>query len=83
MAARTSTPPPENVTWRDTPESLTVARLGWCDDGMIVVFNRSGETYLYKNVSRQRAVAMTRAKSVGQYLNRKIKPNFEFELIAE
>jgi len=62
--------------WREV-ESSNVARVGWCKEGMIVQFKASGAQYLYRGVSRQRAVAMVYAKSVGIYLNNRVKPNFE------
>jgi hypothetical protein len=61
--------------WREV-ESSSVARVGWCAEGMIVQFT-SGTQYLYRGVSRQRAVAMVYAKSVGRYLNDRVKPSFE------
>lgn len=62
------------ITWRDV-ESSNVARVGWGRTGMFVRF-RSGTIYLYRGVSRQRAVACAYAPSVGHYLNTKIKPHF-------
>jgi hypothetical protein len=43
------------ITWRDV-ESSNVERVGWGRTGMFVKF-RSGAIYLYRGVSRQRAVA--------------------------
>ena len=59
-------------------ESSNVRWIGWPKTGepMLVVQFESGR-YAYLGVSRQRCVAVVRAKSVGQYVNRVIKPNFE------
>lgn len=57
-------------------DSSNVDAVIWVPGGMIVRFH-GGAAYLYKGVSRQRAVAAARAKSVGTYINRVIKPQFE------
>lgn len=57
-------------------DSSNVSAIMWTKDGMIVTF-KSGSAYLYKGVSRQRAVACALATSVGRYINKVIKPNFE------
>lgn len=57
-----------NITW-----------VGWPVDGeplMIVKFH-SGDIYGYFPVSRQLAVACANSKSVGKFLNERIKPHFE------
>lgn len=68
------------ITWRDV-ESSNVLRVGWGRNGMFVKF-RSGRTYYYRGVSRQRAVAMAYAPSVGHYLNTKIKPHFTSSIVG-
>ena len=67
----------EPVTWRRV-ESSNIALVGWNADGMFVSFHNDS-TYFYRGVSRQRAVAMSRAKSVGVYFARKIRPVFAAE----
>lgn len=62
-------------------DSSNVSAIMWAKTGMYVTF-RGGATYLYKGVSRQRAVACARANSVGNYINHKIKPNFEVVRIS-
>jgi hypothetical protein len=66
----------ETPRWRAV-ESSHVVEVGWdkAGTGMFVRFTGGG-LYLYRGVSRQRAVAMIHAESVGQYLHRKIIPNF-------
>jgi hypothetical protein len=66
--------PNSTITWRNV-ESSNIKRIGWGRTGMMVQFH-SGSYYLYKGVSRQRAVACAYARSVGHYLNTRIKPNF-------
>lgn len=67
--------PAEQIRWRDVTSS-NVSRVGWDRDGNMYVVFQPASLYVYRGVSRQRAVAMTRAKSVGSYLNKKIKPHF-------
>lgn len=66
-------------------DSSNVQWVGWTKDDdpfkMIVVF-KSGATYAYSMVSRQRVVACARAKSVGEYINRVIKPGREVIKLA-
>lgn len=65
----------ERITWREV-ESSNVRRVGWDRHGSMFVEYHSGGVYEYKGVSRQRAVACAYAKSVGQYVRWRIKPNF-------
>lgn len=67
----------ERPRWRSV-DSSHVEEVGWdsTGTGMFVRFTGGG-LYLYRGVSRQRAVAMVHAESVGRYLHRKIIPNFE------
>lgn len=58
--------------------SSNVNRIAWPVSGeplMLVEF-ANGNRYAYLGVSRQRAVACAYAKSVGEFLNNRIKPNF-------
>jgi hypothetical protein len=55
----------EQILWPKTGEPL-----------MIVQF-KSGTRYAYLGVSRQRAVACAYARSSGEFLNKRIKPNFD------
>lgn len=63
------------VEWRKV-ESSNVDYVGWDKVRNMYVIYKSGKTYAYLNVSRQRAVACVYAKSVGTYINQKIKPSF-------
>lgn len=66
------------INWRIV-ESSQVLRLGWTldtPDHFLFVKYISGGTYMYRGVSRQRAVAAAFAESTGSYINRKIKPYF-------
>lgn len=70
--------PPQDVfvNFREV-ESSNVRMVGWDDAGNLYVRFKSGATYVYLGVSRQRAVALAYAKSVGQYLNRVIKSAYD------
>jgi hypothetical protein len=57
-----------NVEWVAWPKS---------GEPLMLVKFKSGSVYGYVGVSRQRAVAAARAPSVGQYINKVIKPNFK------
>jgi hypothetical protein len=71
-------PEPRTKVWHgyNINDSSNVLAVMWVKEGMVVRF-KSDTAYLYKGVSRQRAVACARAKSVGVYINKVIKPNFE------
>jgi len=58
-------------------DSSNVDRVGWDKARNMYVRFKSGATYVYMGVSRQRAVATAYAKSVGTYLNQRIKPDFD------
>lgn len=47
-----------------------------CDDENLHVRFRSGETYTYHGVSKQKFAKMCRAKSVGVYFNERIKGHY-------
>lgn len=66
----------EEVRWVPV-DSSNVLEVGWDKHrGMFVTF-KSGSTYLYRDCPYQRAVACSRAPSVGQYIHKHIKPNYE------
>jgi hypothetical protein len=75
-------PAQEQIRWKDVVSS-NVRKVGWDkDSNMYVLFrttnlNDGNTLYMYRGVPRQRVIAAARANSVGQYLNRKIKPFFE------
>jgi hypothetical protein len=58
-------------------ESTNVERVGWDDAGNMYVVYKGGGLYAYLGVSRQRAVAAAYARSVGRYINSRIKPTFD------
>lgn len=66
----------EEIKWRETPESSNVEAVGWDKHMRMYARFKSGSIYLYDGVSRQRAVACSRARSVGRYFNTVIKPNY-------
>ena len=68
--------PAEHIHWRVTLESSNVAAVGWDRHKRMYVNFRSGSVYVYDGVTRQRAVATSRAKSVGEYITRVIVPNY-------
>jgi hypothetical protein len=57
-------------------DSSNIKFVGWTHDGIIVGF-KGEAVYLYRGGSRQRAVAMAYAASVGKYLNARVKPHYE------
>lgn len=71
----------EKIQWRGVTSS-NVRMVGWDDMSNMYVIFKDKSLYFYRGVTRQRAVAMTRAASVGQYLNKKIKPNFTAVKVA-
>lgn len=73
--------PAKQIKWKPV-DSSNVIEIGWDRHrGMFVTF-KSGAVYLYHDCSRQRAVAAARAESVGAYINRVIKPNYECTRIS-
>jgi hypothetical protein len=71
-----SVPRAAEVRWKPV-DSSNVEEVGWDrHQGMYVTF-KSGATYLYHGVTRQRAVACAMAPSVGSYINKVIKPEYE------
>ena len=68
--------PAKKIRWRDVTSS-NIEAVGWDDAGNLYVRFTSHSLYLYRGVTRQRVVAMAHARSVGQYLNKVIKPQFE------
>jgi hypothetical protein len=59
-------------------KSSNVEWIGWPTTGepLMVVHFKGGSRYGYLGVSRQRAIACAYAKSTGEYLAKKIKPNY-------
>lgn len=76
MPAPSREHPSLDIHWR-TVESSNVRAVGWDNMNGMYVFFKSGGLYLYKDVSRQRAVACFMSPSVGQYVNKKIIPHFK------
>lgn len=72
----TAYPASDKVRWREV-ESSNITRVGWDSAKNLYVVFHGGGMYLYKGVSRQRAVALAYAESVGRYLNRTIKPHYK------
>ena len=73
------------VNWR-LIESSNVAAVGWDDAGnMYTKFGKfeNPVTFVYLGVSRQRVVAAAYARSTGEYINRKIKPNYAVLKLGE
>ena len=70
------------IVWRQV-ESSNVKAIGWDQGRRLFVRFKSGAVYAYPGVSRQRAVAcayarrLTRAASVGRYINQRIKPHYQ------
>lgn len=54
-------------------DSSNVKYVGWDRCGNMLVWFKTG-VYRYDGISRQRAVAAARAKSVGKYVHHQIKP---------
>ena len=70
--------PATEIKWRDVSSSNVLA-VGWTPPGYgsaMFVRYQGGSVYAYIGVTRQRVVAAARARSVGKYINRVIKPNF-------
>lgn len=71
--------PAERIRWRQV-KSTNVIAIGWDKKRHLYVrFHGvpADTVYMYEGVSRQRAVAASRAKSVGRYINKVIKPQFK------
>jgi len=64
----------EKITWRKV-KSRNASAIGWDRERRLYVKFKDGSSYFYEHVSRQRAVACSRAKSVGGYLAHEIYPN--------
>lgn len=62
-----------------TLESSNVSWLGWEQRGRagLYVQYKSGGRYFYPGVSRQKCVSAANSKSVGSYINKRIKPHHE------
>lgn len=64
------------IKWRPV-DSSNVEQVGWDRHKGMYVTYKSGATYLYHGCTYQRAVACSNAPSVGQYIHKVIKPNYE------
>jgi hypothetical protein len=73
--------PAEPISWRDV-ESSNVRKVGWDKYLDMYVMFHDGGTYVYVGVTRQRVIAAIRSKSVGQYINKHIKPHYNAVKIA-
>lgn len=58
-------------------ESSNVDRVGWDVAGNTYVQFTNGSMYVYYGTTRQRAVAAAYSKSVGSYINRCLKDNYQ------
>lgn len=56
--------------------SSNVEWVGWDAAGNLYLKFKSGGTYAYVGVGRQKAVAMAHSPSVGRYFHRKIKGKY-------
>jgi hypothetical protein len=66
-----------------TPFSSNVESLSWDSQGSIMyVTYKSGKTYAYKGVPYQRAVAASKARSVGTYINKNIKGRYPVQQVG-
>jgi hypothetical protein len=64
-------------------DSSNVRYVGWdFKQRCMIVWFKSGGLYRYENVPYQRAVRAAFAKSVGQYVQRKIIPNYKVVKLA-
>ena len=68
--------PAKPIHWVDV-ESSNVAKVGWDDAANMFVTYRNGGVYMYRGVSRQRAVAAAHAASAGRYISQRIIPEFD------
>jgi hypothetical protein len=76
------THPSRGLSGYTIDDSSNVDAVSWDKDNHMYVAFKSGHVYRYEGVSRQRAVAVALAASVGKYLADKIKPNYEFFRIS-
>jgi hypothetical protein len=67
------------VNWRLIDGSTNVHEIGWPASGepLMLVRYMSGKTYGYIGASRQLAVAAANAKSVGKFINKRVKPKYK------
>ncbi len=66
------------MSWSKTVLSSNVAEVGWEDGDLIVTFNK-GTVYAYEDVPEETALAMSKAASVGSFLNDEIKSKYSFK----
>ena len=64
-------------------ESSNIATVGYDEEQQImeVVFH-DGRVYHYLEVPPERALSLLRAESKGRFLNREIKPNFDYRAVG-
>lgn len=73
--------PAKKIRWREA-DSSNVQAVGWDNEDNMYILFKHGGLYLYKDVTRQRVVAASRAESVGKYVNNEIIPHFTAIKIA-
>jgi len=62
----------------ETPDSSALRRVEWReqDNSLVVHFRRSASTSVYRDVPREVFEDLKRARSVGEFLNKTVKPNY-------
>ena len=69
------------MSWSRSVYSSMVSEVAWSDDSgqpeLTVTFVK-GQQGVYEGVSEEEAIALSKAASVGQYLNNSIKPFFRY-----
>lgn len=67
--------PAREIRWREV-DSSNIEAIGWDNEDDLYVRFRGGRVYMYKGVSRQRAVALGLSRSPGQYVNKHVIPHY-------
>lgn len=69
------------MAWSKSVFSSMVSEVAWSDDDgkpqLLVTFARGGSG-IYEGVPEDEAIALSKAASVGQYLNSSIKPFYPY-----
>lgn len=69
------------MSWSKAVFSSMVSEVAWSDEGekpeLLVTFSRGGRG-IYEGVPEDEAIALSKAASVGQYLNSTIKPFYRY-----
>lgn len=73
--------PARQIQWR-AADSSNIQAVGWDNEDNMYVLFKHGGLYMYKDVTRQRVVAASRAESVGKYVNEEIIKHFTAIKIA-